>query len=774
MHTQDPALATPIALEGNLADVVAADTAARLLEQATHCGMVILDLGGRIVRANRAYCDLLGRPGPEVLSRDLCSDFCAEDHHPRLEEWIHGCCDGASPLSGIDIQLLHKDGRRIWVGLLATKLGNSDGTPAGLVVTVIDLQLRKQFEHRLERANRALFMMSGCSMAVARADDEADLLQEVCRIAVDVGGYCLAWVGLVEHDEARTIRPVARWGRDEGYVDMARLTWSSDERGQGPTGAAIRLGEPCVARAIADDARYSPWRREALLRGYASSIAVPLLQTGQPLAVLNLYAAEPDAFDEVEIDLLRDVGANLAHGIAALRARQARDAAQRELTETLAALETTIHQRTEELRHANEMLQAQLTERTRVETALRRRLTAEHLVTGMSSRFVRSLPEEVESAVTHSLGELGRFVESAVCTLGVLSQDRTGVDKIYWWHSDADDSQQCRVSMEGFEWAFSKIRSERKLQAFTSDSVAEPLRDFCRSLGWYSFLSIPLFREQELTGLLAFGCTDAGRMWQDDDFAVLQLAGELFIGVLERARTDRELARHRARLEDSERELQQFSRRLLAIREEEKQGLSSVLHHEVGSMAVGLTSKFHVAAEAMRRGDSDDATNAIEEGKALLEDVVRRLKGLAADLRPPDLDILGITAALRLLVSQVSDRAGIPIKCSVKVHDADVGSRRSIVVFRLVQESLNNIALHSEATRASIQLSGRDGRVVVRVKDDGKGFDTQSIASAPTCHMGIRAMREMVASVHGAFEVKSIVGQGTQIHVALPAGGNVE
>jgi PAS domain S-box-containing protein len=172
------------------------------------------------------------------------------------------------------------------------------------------------------RVNRALRTVGACNQALVRATTEASLLQTVCRAVVEVGGYRLAWVAYAEHDPERTVRPVAQAGYEEGYLETLHLTWADTERGRGPTGTAIRTGILQVARRIATDPAFAPWRVEALKRGYHSSIAVPLTVDGAVIGALNVSAAEPDAFGPMEEEVLRDLADDLAFGIGTHRARE--------------------------------------------------------------------------------------------------------------------------------------------------------------------------------------------------------------------------------------------------------------------------------------------------------------------------------------------------------------------------------------------------------------------------------------------------------------------
>jgi PAS domain S-box-containing protein/putative nucleotidyltransferase with HDIG domain len=187
---------------------------------------------------------------------------------------------------------------------------------------------------QLRMANRALLAMSECHALLSQATDECELLQRVCQIAVETARYRLAWVGYAQEDEAQAVQPVAQAGYEEGYLETLNVTWADTERGQGPTGTAIRTGEPTICRNTLTDPKFEPWWAEAIKRGYASSIALPLTTHDQTWGALNIYAAEPDSFDTEEVRLLTELANSLAYGVIALRTRADRDLAIQALQES--------------------------------------------------------------------------------------------------------------------------------------------------------------------------------------------------------------------------------------------------------------------------------------------------------------------------------------------------------------------------------------------------------------------------------------------------------
>ncbi len=194
-----------------------------------------------------------------------------------------------------------------------------------------DITERLNAQLELHRLNRALKALNGCTDALVRATDESSLLQQVCDIFVQVGGYPLAWVGYAEEDQDKTVRPVAIAGLGSDYVRSVGITWADTERGQGPTGTAIRTGRPCYITDIAADPRFNPWREAASQHLYASAIAVPLKDGERSMGAISVYAPERDAFDQEERQLMVELACNLSHGILAFRIRNERDRMDAEL-----------------------------------------------------------------------------------------------------------------------------------------------------------------------------------------------------------------------------------------------------------------------------------------------------------------------------------------------------------------------------------------------------------------------------------------------------------
>ncbi len=289
---------------------------------------------GQILEVNESYERLLGYTRAESIGRntgELSIWARPEDRDTfvgRLRE------DGEVP--AFETVLRRKDGTLVPV-LDSAKIVELGGERC-LISAALDITQRKQAEADLARVNRALRLVNAANQALLHHVDETALLDEICRVAVEIGGYRMAWAGLPEQDPDRSLRPIARAGFDSGYLDVARGTWADEERGRGPTGTAVRARRPAILHDLRHDPGFAPWRDAALERGYESIIALPLVVRDEVLGTLTIYSATAEAFDAAEVEVLLELSGDLAFGISALRTRHQKEQAETALRQREAEL----------------------------------------------------------------------------------------------------------------------------------------------------------------------------------------------------------------------------------------------------------------------------------------------------------------------------------------------------------------------------------------------------------------------------------------------------
>lgn len=182
---------------------------------------------------------------------------------------------------------------------------------------------------RLERVNSVLRATREVNQLIVRERDLSTLVNRACEILTETRGYRLVWIGLVQEGSYRVI-PAGQAGYEEGYLSRINVSWDDSEHGNGPTGTAVKTRQPCVVRDIAHDPRFGPWREEALKRGYVSSVALPLAIGERVYGTLNVYAGTPDAFDDDEVHLLKELAADVGFAIKSIADEEARTRSEKE------------------------------------------------------------------------------------------------------------------------------------------------------------------------------------------------------------------------------------------------------------------------------------------------------------------------------------------------------------------------------------------------------------------------------------------------------------
>jgi len=285
-----------------------------ILESAPQAIMFI-DAEGMVTYANREVQSTFGLSAAELVGThgmDIGWTYSDLEGSPIPRSELPGMTVARTgvPVHGYLMQVTTADGVTRVLSMNAVPKTDEKGRQ-GALAAYTDISETVRAERRLEHVNRLYAALGEASQAIIGLAEGRDPLPEVCRIAVETGGFLMAWVGLVD-PETQLVQPVASAGTIEGYLDGLAVSARDEESGRGPTGTAVREMRTVVCNDIRRDPMMGPWRERALARGYQANIAIPLLRDGAAVGAFTSYAPEPNFFGPLEIELLERLASDVA------------------------------------------------------------------------------------------------------------------------------------------------------------------------------------------------------------------------------------------------------------------------------------------------------------------------------------------------------------------------------------------------------------------------------------------------------------------------------
>lgn len=206
---------------------------------------------------------------------------------------------------------------------------------------------------------------------------------------------------------------------------------------------------------------------------------------------------------------------------------------------------------------------------------------------------------------------------------------------------------------------------------------------------------------------------------------------------------------------------------VIQAQESERQRLSRQMHDGPAQALSNFILQAEIAARLLEV-DQEQAKNELTNLKAAALSTLQKVRNFISELRPMMLDDLGLIPTLKRYADTFKEQTGLEVSVSVSGQERRMESFVEVMVFRAIQELLGNASRHSQASLVKVSLDVNDNSVKVTVDDNGKGFDTEILSQGNS--LGINLIRDRVQQLGGTCEVDSVVGRGTRITFALPAG----
>jgi PAS domain S-box-containing protein len=579
---------------------------------------------------------------------------------------------------------------------------------------VHDITESTRAQDQLLKLNRTLKALSNSNQALMRATEESVYLREVCKIVVGDCGHAMVWIGYAEEDEAKHVRPVAWAGLEAGYLATLEITWADTERGRGPTGTAIRTGRPAVCRNMLTDPSFAPWREQALQRGYASSLVLPLLSGGKAFGAITIYARQPEAFSQDEIDLLMELAGDLTQGITSLRLRAAHAQMTEQLRRLNDQLEEEVQAQTEELKDSVARLQEEVDRRVRVEDVLRRRsqmLEAffQHTITPLAFMDRHLSFVRVNAAYAQAAGkEPEYFVGENHFALYPHDENRPIFERVL----------QTKQPYVAFAKPFAFPETPPRVT-------------------YWNWLLTPLLDERG-----------------DVQFLVLNLED-----VTERQKAFQELE-HRAR------QLQELTLELSQAEDRERKRLSEILHDDLQQQLAA--AKFHLSLLGKRVPKDTAVRGAVAQLDQILKDAIEKSRSLSHELSPAVLYQSDLGETFEWLARQLKTKHGLMVHVESRGRIDSPSEALKVFFFKTAREILFNIVKHARVREARLRIQRLRGGLWLTISDQGQGFDPRSLGK--TGGFGLLSIRERIELLGGRMKIRSAPGRGSTFLITVPDG----
>ncbi len=775
--------------------------------------VIVWDPQFKITLFNPAFERLTSLKACDVLDKHLDILF-PENKKKEAMTHINRALEGEH-WETVEIPILDMSGNEKIVLWNSANIHDANGKVVATIAQGQDITDRKQNEEKLHRLNRTLRAISNSNQVIMRAKNEDAFLKEACRIIFEDCGYKMVWVGLAVSDQDKSVKPVAYSGFEKGYLDSLKITWADTERGWGPTGRAVRTGQPQFCHSMKEDESFTPWREEALKRGYASSIALPLKSGGKVFGVLTLYSTESTTYSEEEISLLSELASDFSRGIEFLRIRSEKEQAEVELYKQAALLDLSpdaIFVR---------KLEGTITFWNKGAEKIYG-YTKEQAIGQSSHQILKTIfPQPIESILAQIKqtgkwsGELTHATKDGkqitVQSFWQAIFDLNGeITELLESNVDITERKQFELALErakvDWERTFDSVpdlitildnkhRIVRANKAMAQALGTNP--EGCVGLECYKCVhdqeQPPFFCPHQLAML--DGKEHTSEVHEDrlgGDFIVsatpLKDEHGHMIGSVHVARNITFRKQMENKLEEYSKQLERLvEERTKQLRDNERLAAigatAGMVGHDIRNPLQAITGNLYLAKSDLKEVPESEAKNGIKESIAEIEKNIDYINKIVADLQDfaKPLNPLLCAIDLSAIVLEVIKNRVIPEEIAVEYSvsaEANCFEADATYVRRMLSNLVNNaIQAMPEGGKLTLQASRRTDNIVISVEDTGSGiplevrgklftplFTTKSKGQG----FGLAVVKRMSEALGGNVTFDSEAGKGTRFTVCLP------
>lgn len=634
------------------------------------------------------------------------------------------------------------------------------------------------------KSKRIIQFTSNVNDLLISAISEKEIYQKICQIAVEAGGFLLAWVGMPEQLSGQ-INPVY-WSDDEtNYLSVVKTI-----KATGPSGIALRTGQYYCSNDISTDPIMEPWRKESILRGYHSTIALPIKLNDKVVSILVIHAAESFFFSEQEINLLIQVIENINFALDAFQTRDRRKKAVEEMNKLKQAIDQSsasivITNLKGEIEYSNPIF-TKLTGYTMDEIMgrnprlLKSGYTPADNYTKLWTQLKKQQEWQGEFCNRKKNGEL--YWEYAVIS-PIINEEGVTTNYVAIKENITDRKILEREQMElveiietsyafvyradmNFKLSYANKAFKDIIEIGEEDITKYSIKDFIRG-------GESVFNNQVIT------LNETGK-WIGESI-IKSISGKsipiLQVMVLHKDHTGQPshlstTAINLSKIKEAEEELLRvnieltdFARHLQNISEIERKEIARDIHDDLGQNLAVLNMKVAWIKKNLQK-DPDVLLQKVVDLENSIKGTMKGFRRIHSALHPAMLEQLGLEATIKWLIQSIEEDGSIVIVFDCFIKTVELKLEISLPIYRVIQEAFTNIIKYSKATEAHINLSENANSIFLTIEDNGDGFIVNEVDTK--LHHGILGMRERIYAVNGKYEIESTLGKGTKINVQLP------
>jgi PAS domain S-box-containing protein len=443
-----------------------------------------------------------------------------------------------------------------------------------------------------------------------------------------------------------------------------------------------------------------------------------------------------------------------------------------------ADLEKRVEDRTAELINMNETLQVEIVERKQAEEALRRSESRSNLLWETAGQLLTT--DNPQETVNELCRDVMEYLDCQVF-FNFLADKQSG--KLHL-NACAGIPENEVKKIEWLDYGVAvcgcAARDGVRIVAEDIGCTPDPRTNLVRSYGVQAYACHPIKVRDRLIGTLSFG-TRTRTNFSVEDLALMKTVTDQVATSMERIGLIRELRASRDELElrvhertselaKANETLRDLSSRLFNAQENERKRIAGELHDTIGSCLNGVKFKIEETLQQMGKG-SYVTEEPIRNVIPVIQEGIEECRRMQQDLRPSLLDDLGLLSTLSWFCRRYQTiYTGIKVELEQALEETDIPHALRTVIYRVIQEGMNNIAKHSKADLVHVSLRKMDGRIEIVLEDNGQGFDLKKVLNSEITKrgLGLTSMRERTQLLGGSFAIESSEGKGTTVRASWP------